>query len=70
MSPQVLTLIFKLIDLAAVGLSSIPKAKRDYDELSSRIQTMVAEGRDPTPREFERLMTRAEDAHSRIQNAK
>lgn len=69
MSPELVLLIMKGLDLVAAAMEGSAEWKSTYDRLSDNVKAMVAEGRDPTPEEFASLMAESDDATQRIRDA-
>lgn len=68
MSPAMIALIIKLIDLAAAGI--VFAAQREhYERLRDDIERFVREGREPTDDEFVAIMARSAEATERIRQA-
>lgn len=60
--------ISSLLKLVASLLKKGDEAKADLIALKEQIEKMVAEGRDPTPDEWDALRARSDAAHDAIQN--
>lgn len=52
MTQQTAMMLLRLIDLVALGATMAPTLRASYDDLSTRLKSMVADGRDPTPEEW------------------
>lgn len=60
--------IRSLLDLAAVSLERGSEGATQLKALVAQIETMVAEGREPTAEEWNELKNRSDAAHDTIQN--
>ena len=69
MNPETITLILKLVDLIATAVIRAPEVKIRFDELRSEISLMVAEGRNPTPAEWDAMNDRADALHAELQGS-
>lgn len=57
MNPTTLNAILKLLDLITIGLTLTPVIQASYQRNRALVQQMVDEGRDPTPDEWEALLS-------------
>ncbi|MFQ5774019.1 MAG: hypothetical protein ACE5GS_05850 [Kiloniellaceae bacterium] len=55
MTASTALLVFKLLDLLALGVQVAPPVLRRYKAARARIDLMIAEGRDPTPEEVREI---------------
>ena len=69
MSPAALTLLLKGLDLLVLGLEMAPAIREAFSNVTSAVQVMVYENRDPTPAEWARLDTLRDTLHRSIQEA-
>lgn len=66
MNAKSLMAILRLVDLLAAGLQLAPEVKARFDASSEKVKQMVAEGRDPTPEEWDALNAETEELMSQI----
>ncbi len=66
MSPQVALLIVQALRMLPLVLENIPQARADYDELVGDLERMVREGRNPTPKEWDKLNRKTDNLQERI----
>ena len=69
MTPQILLIVLRLIDLLATGLALIPEIRARYDESSAKLRTIIEEGREPTPAEFLELLAESESLTQKLRDA-
>ena len=69
MNPQLLLAIIQLVDHVALALRLGPKAKREFDILSSLVRSMVVNDREPTEQEWRILKGKVETASARLRAA-
>lgn len=69
MSPAAILAILQVVETLAVLLESIPGAKEEFDTVLADVRKFVSEGRDPTPEELGRIVTKSKRLSSRIQNS-
>ena len=69
MEKQALDLILKVIDLATVAIPAGSEALQELKKLRSKVNTFVAEGRDPTPEEFRELQNETDALSVRLDAA-
>ena len=62
-------LISKVLDMILMGVQMIPAVKAEMEELKGKLGEMVAEGRDPTPEEWDALNLSIEDKLARLRAA-
>ena len=62
-------LISKVLDMILMGVQMIPAVKAEMEELKGKLSEMVAEGRDPTPEEWDALNLSIEDKLARLRAA-
>ena len=60
MSAEQLLYLLKILDIFAVGINLAPELMDSYQKSKAKIQQFVAEGRDPTPEEWQELNNQIE----------
>ena len=60
--------ITQILDLAALALERGTEGAEALRELTAQVEAMVAEKRQPTPREWENLRARSDAAHAALQS--
>lgn len=61
--------ITRVLTLAASAIDSGQDVAQGLQELTTEIQKMTAEGREPSPDEWAELKKRSDDAHAALQTA-
>ena len=62
MTPEMVLLIVRVLDLLAFGLRHAPEMVAEVQALNERLRVMAAENRDPSPEEWADLDARIERA--------
>jgi len=68
MSPQQIELLFKVLDILALGLKLAPELKASYDQSKSKLEQIIKEGRDPSPEEWNELNSRIDALQAALDN--
>lgn len=68
MNPQTVQLILKLLDLVMVAAKVAPNIQQQYEETRTKLDEMVATGRDPSEEELRELNTDIEKMRTELQN--
>ena len=63
------TLIIKLIDLILIGVAVAPRVAAEMEALKGRLAEMVAEGREPTPEEWDALNAEIDDKIAQLRGS-
>ena len=62
-------LIAKILDLILLGVQMVPAVKAEMEELKGKLVEMAAEGREPTPEEWDELNASIDDKLDRLRAA-
>lgn len=55
MSPEQIKLLFKVLDIIALGAQLAPQLKAQYDKSKAKLEQIVSENRDPTQAEWDEI---------------
>lgn len=69
MSASALILLLKAIDLVTMGITLAPAVREAFSKITVSVRLMVAERRDPTIEEWDKLDTLRDTIHEAIQEA-
>lgn len=69
MNPATIMLILELVDMAAAGIAWLAEDRERYDRLRGEVETMIREGRQPSPDEFLALVAESREVTARIRAA-
>ncbi len=68
MTPALLLIVLRLVDLAVTGILLVPEIRARYDANSAKLRAILEEGREPTPVEFAELLAESDDLTQQLRD--